>query len=207
MVNDDIVEGNSDVNDSTDFPIGIDTFLNSAQTVILDDTISGFFQGAQLEDNGPATVQGNIFTSLISNTDRDTTYPAEGVFFLVGRGGSLTGQDAISNTFEAYSGYGVAMDAGYSNGDCSTPCNGSINGAITSNQFALTAGSPGAAAIALSALNNGNVLTVKANNDKGYVTSPSVGVSIKRDRRRRHQLHRERYEDQGAHLITLIIES
>lgn len=178
VVSDDIVEGTADANASTDFPIGIDTFLNSAQTVILDNTISGFFQGALLEDNGPATVESNIFTNLIANTDGSTVYPAEGVFFLSDEAGSLTGQDAISNIFEDYSGYGVAMDAGYSNGDCTTPCNGSISGSIASNQFALTAGSPGAAAIDLSALNNGNVLTVTANNDKGYVTSPSVGVSI-----------------------------
>jgi hypothetical protein len=181
VVDNDIVEGTADTNSGTDFPIGIDTFLNSAQTVILDNTISGFFQGALLEDNGPATVQSNIFTDLISNSTSDptTVYPAEGVFFLSDEAGSLTGQDAISNTFEDYSGYGVAMDAGYDNGDCSTtPCNGSITGAITSNQFALTGGSPGAAAIALSALNNGNDLTVTVNSDKGYVTSPSIGVSI-----------------------------
>ncbi len=179
LVNDDIVEGSADPNASTDFPIGVDTFLNSAQTVIEDDTISGFFQGALLEDNGPATVEDNIFTDLIANTSDATTYPAEGVFFLSDEAGSLTGQDAISNMFEDYSGYGVAMDAGYNGGNCSTdPCNGSITGTIESNQFALTAGSPGAAAIDLSALNNGNVLTVTAKNDKGYVTSPSVGVSI-----------------------------
>ncbi len=183
VVDDDIIEGSADSGASTDFPIGIDTFLNSAQTVILDDTISGFFQGALLEDNGPATVESNIFTDLIANTDNTTdpptVYPAEGVFFLSDEAGSLTGQDAISNIFEDYSGYGVAMDAGYDNGDCSTtPCNGSITGAITSNQFALTAGTPGAAAIYLSALNSGNDLTVTATSDKGYVTSPSIGVSI-----------------------------
>ncbi len=178
VVNNIIVEGSADSNSSTDFPIGIDTFLNSATTIISGNTISGFFQGALLEDNGPATVSSNIFTGEIANTSGSTVYPAEGVFFLSDEAGSLTGQDATSNTFENYSGYGVAMDAGYNNGNCSTPCNGSITGAITSNQFALTAGTPGAAAIALSALNNGNVLTVTANNDRGYVTSPSVGVSI-----------------------------
>jgi hypothetical protein len=179
VVDNDIVEGTSDPNASTDFPIGIDTFLNSAQTVILDNTISGFFQGALLEDNGPATVESNVFTDLISNTAGPTTYPAEGLFFLSDAAGSLTGQNATSNTFENYSGYGVAMDAGYDNGNCSTtPCNGSITGSISSNQFALTAGTPGAAAIALSALDNGNALTVTVNNDKGYVTSPSVGISI-----------------------------
>ena len=96
VVSDDIVEGTADPNASTDFPIGIDTFLNSAQTVIQDDTISGFFQGALLEDNGPATVEDNIFTGLIANTSGPTTYPAEGVFFLSDEAGSLTCQDALS---------------------------------------------------------------------------------------------------------------
>ena len=53
----------------TDFPIGIDSFLNAATTTISGDTISGFFQGALLEDNGPATVSGDHFKKLISNTD------------------------------------------------------------------------------------------------------------------------------------------
>ena len=174
-----ITEGSADANASTDFPIGIDTFLSAATTTISDNTISGFFQGALLEDNGPATVSTNIFTGEIANTADSTVYPAEGVFFLSDEAGSLTGQDATSNIFEDYSGFGVAMDAGYDNGDCSsTPCNGSMTGAIDGNQFALTGGSTGAAAIALSALNTGNVLTVTANSDKGYTTSPNLGVSV-----------------------------
>jgi hypothetical protein len=70
------------------------------------------------------------------------------------------------------------MDAGYDNGDCSTPCDGSISGSIKGNVFQLTAGTPAAAAIALSALDNGNVLTVNVSKDSGYVTSPSVAVSM-----------------------------
>ncbi len=174
-----IKEGNADANASTDFPIGIDTFLNAATTTISTNTISGFFQGALLEDNGPATVSSNTFTGEIANTFESTVFPAEGVFFLSDEAGALTGQDATSNTFENYSGYGVAMDAGYDNGNCSsTPCNGSLTGTIDSNQFALTGGSTGAAAIALSALNTGNVLTVTVNSDKGFTTAPNAGVSV-----------------------------
>ena len=107
-----ITEGSADANASTDFPIGIDTFLNAATTAISDNTISGFFQGALLEDNGPATVSTNTFTGEIANTAGSTVYPAEGVFFLSDEAGSLTGQDATSNIFEDYSGFGVAMDSG-----------------------------------------------------------------------------------------------
>ena len=179
ILNNQIVEGNSDPGSGTDFPIGIDTFLNSAPTVITGNTVSGFFQGALLEDNGPAKVSKNTFSGEIANSVGSTVYPGEGVFFLSDEAGSLTGQDAISNTFSGYSGYGVAMDAGYANGNCSlTPCNGSISGVINKNHFALTAGSPGAAAISLSSQNNGNVLTVSVNQDSGYVTAPSIGVSV-----------------------------
>lgn len=175
----DVVEGNQDPDASSDFPIGIDTFLSTAQTTITDNTISGFFQGALLEDNGPANVSDNIFEDEIANTYQSTTYPAEGIFFLSDEAGALTGQNAVSNTFEDYSGFGVAMSAGYAQGDCTqTPCDGSLSGEINSNQFALTGGSTGAAAIALEALNNGNVLTVNVNSDKGYVTSPDVGINI-----------------------------
>ena len=174
-----IIEGNSDSGSGTDFPIGIDTFLNAATTVISGNTVSGFFQGALLEDNGPANVSNNTFSGEISNTADSVVYPGEGVFFLSDEAGSLTGQNATSNTFSGYSGYGVAMDAGYTNGNCSnTPCNGSISGAINKNHFALTAGSPAAAAIALQAQNNGNGLTVTVNKDTGYVTKPSVAVSV-----------------------------
>jgi Protein of unknown function (DUF1565) len=170
-----ITEGTADSQRANDFPIGIDTFVNAATTVIEGNTISGFFQGALLEDNGPATVSDNTFEKLIANQG----YPGEGVFFLSDLAGSLRHQDATSNTFKEYSGYGVAMNAGYSNGNCSsTPCNGSISGTITKNKFALTAGTPAAAAIALSALDTGNVLTVSISKNSGYVTSPSVAVSI-----------------------------
>jgi hypothetical protein len=170
-----ITEGTADSQRSTDFPIGIDTFVSSANTVIEGNTISGFFQGALLEDNGPATVESNTFEKLIANEG----YPAEGVFFLSDLAGSLTHQDAISNTFKEYSGFGVSMDAGYDNGNCSSsPCNGSLSGVITKNKFALTAGSPAGAAIYLSALYAGNVLTVGLNDNSGYVTKPSVAVSI-----------------------------
>jgi hypothetical protein len=169
-----ITEGTADSQRANDFPIGIDTFLNTATTVIESNTISGFFQGALLEDNGPATVSKNTFAKMINNQG----YPGEGVFFLSDEAGSLRHQDAISNTFKEYSGYGVAMNAGYDNGNCSsTPCNGSITGAITKNKFALTAGSPAGAAIALSALDTGNVLTVSISGNTGYVTKPSVAVS------------------------------
>jgi hypothetical protein len=126
IVHDKLKEGNADHHASKDFPIGIDTFLNAATTEISGDSIGGFFQGALLEDNGPATVSNNKFTSLISGTDTSTSpatkYPAEGVFFLADEGGTYRGQDAERNMFLGYSGYGVAESAGYTGGYVTPGC-------------------------------------------------------------------------------------
>jgi hypothetical protein len=142
IIDDNITEGSADTGASTDFPIGIDTFLNAAQTTISGDQISGFFQGALLEDNGPATVSGNTFKSLISNSDSGTTYPAEGLFFLADGGGTYDNQDAGGNTFSGYSGDGIDESAGYTGGYVTAGCvaNGSIGTSLTGNTFALTGG-------------------------------------------------------------------
>jgi hypothetical protein len=173
IINNIITEGTADSGANNDFPIGIDTFNNPATTDISGNQISGFFQGALLEDNGPANVSHNTFSGDIASGG----YPAEGVFFLSDLAGALTGQNATSNTFSGYSGYGIAMSAGYSNGNCTdTPCNGSLSGAINSNSFALTGGTS-TAAIALRSENPGNDLNVTLAHNHGYVTAPSVGIS------------------------------
>lgn len=171
-----ISEGTADTTRSTDFPIGIDTFKNTAHTTIESNTISGFFQGALLEDNGPALFKNNKLTGLIANTAAPTTYPAEGVFFLSDLSGSIRSQYATFNKFSGYAGYGVIMEAGYNNGNCSnTPCNGSISGTIAANSFAL-GGKAGAVGIDLSASYAGNSLTATVSNNSGYVTSPDKTI-------------------------------
>lgn len=183
IVNDNITEGKADTSASTDYPIGIDTFVNAATTTISGDTISGFFQGALLEDNGPATVTDNTFTKLISGTDNSTTpatvYPAEGLFFLADEGGNYTGQDAKNNTFTGYSGYGIAESAGYTGGYVTPGCvaNGSITTALANNTFALTGGSQ-ADGISLEANGTGNNLSGSVNDNSGHVTSPSNAIEI-----------------------------
>jgi len=171
-----ISEGSSDANASTDFPIGIDTFKNAASTTIAHDTITGTFQGALLEDNGPATFAHNTIENLIPNTSAPTTYPGEGLFFLSDLSGAITRQNATNNTFTGYAGYGVIMEAGYSNGNCSTtPCNGSISGSIERNSLAL-GGAAGAAGIVLQAQFAGNTLHATVTANRGYVTSPSQAI-------------------------------
>ena len=171
-----ISEGTADTTRGTDFPIGIDTFKNAANTTIENNTIKGFFQGALLEDNGPALFKKNTLTGLISNTAAPTTYPAEGVFFLSDLSGSIHGQYATFNKLSGYAGYGIIMEAGYSNGNCSTtPCNGSISGTIAANTFAL-GGKAGAVGIDLSSQFAGNNLTATVRDNSGYVTSPDKAI-------------------------------
>ncbi|MGH9017191.1 MAG: hypothetical protein ACRDY1_05525 [Acidimicrobiales bacterium] len=168
-----ITEGTADLDAAGDFPIAIDTFQNAATTTITRNTVSGTFQGALLEDNGPATVSRNKVKNLIAVTSDATVFPPEGLFFLSDLSGSITGQDATHNTFSHFAGYGVIMEAGYNNGNCSTtPCNGSISGTIAHNHFALQ-GATDAAAIDLQAQFAGNDLTATVDDDRGFVDSPS----------------------------------
>jgi hypothetical protein len=172
ITHDVISEGTADSNSGSDFPIGIDTFLNSATTKIADNTIKGTFQGALFEDNGPVLFRHNTVKNLIANSP----YPAEGAFFLSDVGDSITGQNAVDNTFKGYAGYGLIMEAGYDNGNCSSEgCNGSIAGKFTSNVLAL-GGTSGGVGIDLSAMYDGNNLTASVTHNHGYVTSPDSTI-------------------------------
>ena len=180
-----LTEGAVDTNAGTDFPIGIDTFNNKATTTITHNTVSGTFQGALLEDNGPVSFANNKIKNLITGTDTSTdpatVYPPDGLFFLSDLSGSLTGQNATQNKFSNFAGFGIAMDAGYSNGNCSdTPCNGSISGTISHNRFAL-GGLAGTAAIDLESQFAGNNLTASVNNNGGFVHSPSQAIDVVAD--------------------------
>jgi hypothetical protein len=171
-----ISEGSADAAADTDFPIGIDTFKNAATTTISHNTISGTYQGALLEDNGPASFANNKVKNLIAVTADAATYPPVGLFFLSDLSGSITGQDASHNRFSHYAGFGIAMEAGYSNGNCTdTPCNGSIAGTIANNHLAL-GGASGAVGIDLQSEFNGNDLTATLTDNRGYVTDPSQAI-------------------------------
>jgi hypothetical protein len=172
-----ISEGTADTNVGTEFPIGIDTFKNYATTTIAHNTVRGTFQGALLEDNGPVSFTHNKIKNLIPSTANATVYPAEGLFFLSDLAGSLTGQNATNNAFSHYAGYGIIMEAGYDNGNCTNPpCNGSISGSISHNHLAL-GGATGAVGIDLEAKFSGNNLTATVTDNRGYVTSPSQAIT------------------------------
>jgi hypothetical protein len=185
ITNNVLTEGTADTNAGVDYPIGIDTFKNAATTTISHNTISGTFQGALVEDNVPVSFANNQVKSLIANTDDSTdpptVYPPDGLFFLSDLSGSLTGQNATHNKFSHFAGFGIAEDAGYSNGNCTdNPCNGSLSGTISHNHFAL-GGASGAAAISLDSQFVGNNLTAAVDNNGGYVTSPSQAIDVEAD--------------------------
>lgn len=183
ITSDDITEGTADSSASQDFPIGIDTLLEAGTVTVSGDTVSGFFQGALFEDNGPAKVNSNQIEDLITGTDTSTSpptvYQPEGIFFLADEGGTYTGQDAAKNTFSGYSGDGIDEAAGYQGGYVTPGCiaNGSITTALKKNVFALTAGQPGTA-IFLQATGGGNSLTGTLKANTGYVTKPSNGIEV-----------------------------
>ncbi len=118
-------------------------------------------------------------TDLISGTDNSTSpatvYPAEGAFFLSDESGSLTNQQARANTLQNYGGYGLIMEAGYNNGNCSTtPCNGSIAGSFVSNNITLTPGVAGTYGMVFKSEFTGNALGAVSKGNKGTVKSPTI---------------------------------
>jgi hypothetical protein len=182
VLNNTITEGSADSQAAEEFPIGIDSFVNAASTTISGNSISGFFQGSLLEDNGPVAVSSNKFINLAAGSDGTTTYPAEGLFFLADEGGTYNNQNASNNTFSGYSGYGIAEEAGYGGGYVTPGCiaNGSIGTALSGNSFALT-GSSAATGIDLHTTGGGNDITGSVNSNHGYVTAPSNAIEVQSD--------------------------
>ncbi len=171
-----LTEGGSDANAPTDFPIGIDTFDNAAQTTITSNTISGTFQGALFENNGPVAFNNNTISSLIAGTDNSTSpsklYAAEGALFVSNQAGALTLQQAQANTLQNYGGFGLIMQSAF---NCQTPpCNGSISGSFVNNSITLTPGVFGTYGMVFDSAFSGNALGAAAKGNKGSVRGPSV---------------------------------
>jgi len=109
-----------------------------------------------------------------------TVYPADGVFVLSDQPG--TAVDTINgNTFHDYAGFGVAVAAGYSGGNCSGangPCTGNVSLTANSNAFALGAcasASDYCAAIFLDA-ETGNELSAQIRGNSGTVVRPDKAI-------------------------------
>lgn len=172
--------------------IGFDTLNAQPPIVFHDNKVTGTFQGALVEGGGfnssssVDTLTGNTFSKLIACSGAcalpsTTPFPPEGVFILSDQAG--TSQAVVSNnSFTQFAGYGVAVTAGYSNGNCSPPaqpCPGNAVVTINGNKFAL-GGASNAAGISLHA-QTGNSLTGTVNDDHGEVEAPTQPIVIRGD--------------------------
>ena len=135
------------------------------------------FEGA----GAPLTVTQNTFQQLVSVTPQPgTTYAPQGVFQLSDEEGTNT-LNVSSNTFTGYAGYGVASDAGYTQGNC-TPstgntCTGTADLQVTANTFAL-GGDTGAAGIALHVIASGDAMNATVTGNTGSVAKPSSSIKV-----------------------------
>jgi hypothetical protein len=177
------------VQDPADYGgIGLDVFNDAAPVSFFDGVSTGNFQGAQLEGGGiggHVSVTKSIFTGLVACTNLCSgsgTFPAEGLSILSDQPG--TARDTIdSNSFQAYAGFGIAVDAGYQGGNCTPPtgpCTGNVNMIANFNHFSLGAcasASDECAAIFLDA-QGGNKLTAHLQGNNGTVRKPDKAIFL-----------------------------
>ena len=172
-----LVEGTADPNQTIDGPIGLDTYYSTASLVADHNDISGVWQGALLEDNGPSTLSHNTFTGLIPlnspsscllSASTTATYQPEGILFLADAAGSWTNQEADHNQFSGYAGDGIDVAAVAT----------SLSGVdIGHNRFTL-GGFHGANAIGLFADNGGTLSNVTLSHNDGTVVAPTVPFAM-----------------------------
>ena len=180
-----LIEGNADPDSSIDGPIGIDTFFSTASLDVNHNDISGVWQGALLEDNGPSRLNNNVFADLIpfnypatcSLSAATTSYGAEGLAFLADEPGTWTNQEAGNNTFTAYAGDGIDMEAGYQGApSCVMTCPANLSDVnLRHNRFNLD-GLTGANAIGLFAF-GGSLSNIALSRNHGSVTAPTVAYA------------------------------
>lgn len=168
--------------DETDYP-GIGYYSLNAQSAnnVYDDSAHGMYQAYFAEGSGPqTTIFGHDTASmLVGDNYQGTFYPAVGLFTLSDTNGSLA-VTARNDSFTGYDGYGIAGEAGYSNGNCSNNvCTGGLTLDTFRSVFRLTAAPSGSgvAAISLYAAQNDS-LTADLNYSSGTVASPDMTVNV-----------------------------
>ena len=174
------------VQDPADYGgIGLDVFDDKANVSFLDGISTGNFQGAQLEGGGTGghvTVTKSVFTHLVACQGAcaggGSSYPAEGLSIISDQPGTAVAT-INSNTFQNYAGFGIAVDAGYAAGNCtSTVCTGNVNLIAKFNHFrmgACAAASDDCSAIFLDA-RAGNKLTALLQGNSGTIRKPGHGI-------------------------------
>jgi hypothetical protein len=170
--------------DETDYP-GLGYYSLNAQSVsnVTYDTASGMFEAYFAEGSGARTLFGHDTASaLVSGVFSGTAYPAVGLFALSDTSGALT-VSAQHDTFKNYAGWGIAGEAGYSQGNCSNNvCTGGLSLSTNYSAFTLRAAPQGSgvAAISLQAALN-DALTATLNHSSGTVASPDTTVNMQDD--------------------------
>jgi len=177
--NDNITEGTADTGASTDFPIGIDVYPCPGTTLVHNNTISGFYQGALFEDDGPVSFNLNKVSGLIPGVQTSPTviYPPEGAYFLADDSGTHPAQNATDNTFSGYAGIGIKIQGGYyTPGSPPSLQYGYISGTYANNIIRLS-GIAGGVGILLDTPTGTSDTTATLTGNKGYVTSPDLSIS------------------------------
>lgn len=170
--------------DEADFP-GLGYYSLNAQSVgnVTNDTAQGMFEAYFAEGSGPRTLFGHdTATALVSGVFSGTSYPPVGLFALSDTSGSLS-VSAQHDTFSNYAGWGIAGEAGYSQGNCTNNvCTGglSLNANYTAVTLTAAPKGSGVAAISLQAALN-DAFTANLNNSSGTVVRPDRTVTMQDD--------------------------
>lgn len=167
--------------DEADFP-GLGYYSLNARSAgnVTHDTAQGMFEAYFAEGSGPRTLFGNdTATALVSGVFSGTSYPAVGLFALSDTSGSLS-VAAQHDSFTNYAGWGIAGEAGYSQGNCTNNvCTGGLT--LNTNYTAVTLKAAprgsGVAAISLIAALD-DALTANLNNSSGTVVRPDTTVNM-----------------------------
>ena len=171
--------------DEADFP-GIGYYSLNAQstTEAEKDSASGMYEAYFTEGSGGSTKFVNDTASkLAGDTYQGTYYPAVGVFALSDTEGSLS-TTANYGSYTGYNGWGIVGEAGYANGNCTSPnvCTGGLTLDTTHNTFSLTAAPAGSGVAAIQAVADANdSLTGAFSYSSGQVASPDATVSVVND--------------------------
>lgn len=173
--------------DETDYPgLGYYSLNSQSASNVTYDTAQGMFEAYFAEGSGPkkTVFAHDTANGLVSGVFNSTTYPPVGLFALSDTSGSLT-VSAQHNAFINYPGWGIAGEAGYSQGNCTNNvCSGGLTLNANYSAFTLTAAPQGSGVAAISLLAGTNPpgandnLTATLNHSSGTVVKPDTTVNM-----------------------------
>ncbi len=169
--------------DEADYP-GIGYYSLNAQSPARVDSVqaSGMYQAFFPEGaGGSAQFAGDTASELAGDTYQGTFYPALGLFALADASGNLA-VTARSDDFSGYDGFGIAGEAGYAQGNCTTACAGGLTLSATGTIVRLTAAPAGSGVAAISLLaGQDDSLTATVTRSAGQVAGPDLPFNVVTD--------------------------